>query len=223
MGQEGPLVRNILRRIVSPLLAATLGWSVSAATPAVKAASAQAVARPRACACDPARPETMESRECSLCREAEKQPVQAPVFFLHDNNPRKPNRRLALPRTHTSGMHSLADLSPARRTEFWKATMEKARSLWGDQWGLAMNGDGVRTQCHAHVHIGKLLERTARDDLLLNAEGSPAPGSRPQIVKGPAKIPAPRKGEALWIHPHGKKLHVHIEDRSLATEFVLLR
>ncbi len=216
-------MRSILRRIILLHLVATVGWSANPVAPAGEAPNAQAGAHGRACVCDPARPETMEARECSLCREAEKQPVQAPLFFLKDNNPRKPNRWLALPRTHTSGMHRLADLSPAQRTEFWKATMEKARSLWGDQWGLAINGDGVRTQCHAHVHIGKLLERTANDDLLLNAEGSPSPGSRPKIVKGPAKIPPPRKGEALWIHPHGKKLHVHIEDRSLATEFVLLR
>ena len=35
----------------------------------------------RDCACDAAKPETMEARECGLCREAEKQTGDAQVFF----------------------------------------------------------------------------------------------------------------------------------------------
>jgi hypothetical protein len=165
----------------------------------------------------------MEARQCSLCREAEKQPPGGLLFFLKDNNPRKPNRWLVLPRAHAPGMHDVADLKPKQRAEFWRATVEKARAMWGDEWGLAVNGDGVRTQCHGHVHIGKLLERAAKEDVLLNAEGAVVPGNAPKVVNGAAKIPTPEAGEAMWIHPHGEKLHVHLEDRGRATEFVLMR
>ena len=64
------------------------------------------------CSCDPARPETLEARQCGLCREAEKQPAGIKVFFLKDANPTKPNRLLILPRKHYPGPHSLAEMSP---------------------------------------------------------------------------------------------------------------
>ena len=47
----------------------------------------------RTCQCDVARPETMDARECSLCKEAEKQPGYVSYFALRDTNPTKPNRR----------------------------------------------------------------------------------------------------------------------------------
>src|SRR5262245_53595404 len=100
----------------------------------------------------------MQSRECSLCKEAEKQPGATENFFLKDVNPRKVNRMLALPKEHGRLQHSLAAMTPAARVKLWKAAIEKARSLWGEKWGLAMNGDEVRTQCHAHIHIGRLIE-----------------------------------------------------------------
>src|SRR5688500_8858183 len=71
------------------------------------------------CACDPARKETLEARECSLCSEAEKQSSETEVFFLRDINPRKPNRWLALPRAHHSGFHALRQLAAAERTQPW--------------------------------------------------------------------------------------------------------
>lgn len=204
-------------------LTAAVGGKTQPPAPPLTAAAPQAVAGSRACACDVTRPETMEARECSLCRAAEKQPANLLIFFLKDNNPRKPNRWLALPRTHSVGLHDIAVLPGKQRAEFWKAAIEKARSLWGDQWGLAINGAGVRTQCHAHVHIGKLAERAAAEDILLDAQGAAVPGSKPMAVKNAGRIPAPRMGQAMWIHPLGKKLHVHVEDRALPTEFVLMR
>ncbi len=161
----------------------------------------------RSCDCDPARPETLAARECGLCREAEKQPPDATVFFLKDINPRKPNRWLALPRSHSKGGHSLAELSAAQRAEFWSATIAKARELWGDQWGLAVNGDESRTQCHAHVHIGKLLDGIETSHFV--------------VVAGPAQIPVVKDGGGYWIHPDGDKLHVHTGET--ITETVLLR
>ncbi len=159
------------------------------------------------CSCDPAKPETLQSRDCSLCKEAEKQPAGTAVFFLKDVNPRKPNRMLALPRPHGPAGHSLAALSPGERTALWTAAIEKARSLWGGQWGLALNGDEVRTQCHAHIHIGRLIE-----DLET---------ARVIVVDTPAQIPVPQDGAGMWVHPAGGKLHVHFGEQ--ITETVLLR
>jgi diadenosine tetraphosphate (Ap4A) HIT family hydrolase len=158
----------------------------------------------RNCACDVAKPETMGTKECGLCREAEKQPADAAVFFLKDINPLKPNRWLALPRAHT---HALSDLPPDARLALWNAAIEKARSLWGDQWGLAVNGVERRTQCHAHIHIGKLLDNAETPNFV--------------VVDGPADIPIPTDGTGFWVHPVGGKLHVHSGEQ--ATEFVLMR
>jgi len=161
----------------------------------------------RGCQCDVSKPETMEARECALCREAEKQSVDTAFFFLKDINPRKPNRWLALPRFHLKGGHELADMTPAQRTAFWTAAIAKATELWGDKWGLAVNGPESRTQCHAHIHIGKLLEGIETSNFV--------------VVEGPAQIPAPAEGAGLWVHPDGSKLHVHLGE--VITETVLLR
>ena len=159
------------------------------------------------CACDVTRPETLEARECALCREAEQQPAEPTIFFLKDANPRKPNRLLALPRFHGKGHDALADMTPQQRLLLWSAAIEKAKSRWGDEWGLAVNGEMARTQCHAHIHIGKLLQgiETARF----------------VEVDGPAEIPVPEGGTGLWVHPQGSKLHVHLSEQ--ITETVLLR
>jgi hypothetical protein len=160
------------------------------------------------CACDIANPETMTARECGLCKEAEKQPADGQVFFLKDTNPRKPNRWLALPRIHGKGGDSFLDMTTAQRTALWSAAIDKAKELWGDQWGLAYNGDQSRTQCHAHVHIGKLLQGIETDNFV--------------VVSGPAQIPAPKDGTGLWVHPsEGGKLHVHLNEQICET--VLLR
>src|SRR5262245_51011241 len=116
------------------------------------------------CACDAANPETLAARECGLCKEAEGQPAGAPIFFLKDINPRKPNRMLALPRMHSKAGHPFADMSADQRTQFWTAAIGKAKELWGENWGLAYNGDQARTQCHAHIHIGKLLQGIETDN-----------------------------------------------------------
>jgi diadenosine tetraphosphate (Ap4A) HIT family hydrolase len=159
------------------------------------------------CACDPARPETMAPRQCGLCREAEEHPAGPAFFFLKDNNPRKPNRWLILPRAHHDGPGPLAKLSPAERTQMWRLAIERARQLWGDGWGVAYNGDRVRTQCHMHLHIGRLLRGIETDRFV--------------VVSGPDRIPVPDDGTGLWIHPAGNKLHVHLGEHT--TETVLFR
>lgn len=159
------------------------------------------------CACDVTKPETLEARECSLCKEAEAQPAGPPVFFLKDSSPRKPQRWLALPRPHGEGREPLASRSAKDRTLLWTAAIEKGKSLWGDDWGLAINGSTTRTQCHTHIHIGKLLKGVETGRFV--------------VVDGPAKIPAPEDDSGLWVHPAGRKLHVHIGEQ--ITETVLLR
>jgi CDP-diacylglycerol pyrophosphatase len=160
------------------------------------------------CACDAYQPETLKERQCSLCAEAEKQPPGQAVFFLKDANPRKPNRTLALPRTHTAGLNRMADLPLETQATLWTAAIAKAAELFpqGD-WGIAFNGDHVRTQCHIHVHIGHLLPGVETSNFI--------------VVDGPAAIPPPDEN-GYWIHPsEGGKLHVHRGEQ--ITETVLLR
>ena len=160
------------------------------------------------CTCDPARPESFAVRQCSLCKEAEAHPPDASVFFLKDINPRKPNRMLALPRSHATKNHTISSLPPDVRTALWKAAIEKARSLHGSNWGLAINGDEVRTQCHTHIHIGRLIDGVETEWFV--------------VVDGPEQIPAPPDGTGLWVHETaGGKLHVHTGEQ--ITESVLLR
>lgn len=157
------------------------------------------------CECDPSAPAMAEKRNCSLCGEAEK--AAGDVFFLKDISPRKPNRWLALPRKHGAGLHPLHDMTHAERTALWKAAIGKAKELWGNDWGVAYNGPKVRTQCHAHVHIGRLLRGVERDVNVIT-------------VSRAEEIPAP-KDEGVWIHPVGARIHVHLHEQT--TETALLR
>jgi diadenosine tetraphosphate (Ap4A) HIT family hydrolase len=170
-------------------------------------AAAMAVNAATECACTPTEPESMKARQCSLCREAEARPESDTVFFLKDINPRKPNRWLALPRRHGSGLHHLHDLSKADRTALWKAAIDRSKQTWGDAWGVAYNGEKVRTQCHTHVHIGRMMPHVENSKFI--------------VVRRIEDIPAP-PGEGLWIHgvPDGR-MHVHTGEQT--TETVLMR
>jgi hypothetical protein len=93
------------------------------------------VADVRQCACDPGKPETMSSRECSLCSEAEKQTGAAEIFFLKDVNPRKPNRWLALPaRTPPVGITCTTSRSLFKRSYGGKPS-PRLRNFGGRQTG----------------------------------------------------------------------------------------
>jgi len=155
----------------------------------------------RNCGCDTSRPESLEARECGLCREAEKQPAGIGIFFLKDINPRKANRWLALPRAHK---HNLLEMTREERTALWEAAIAKGKELWGDGWGLAFNGNLVRTQCHAHLHIGKFLPAVENDRNL-------------RVVKLAADIPAPEDDSGMWVHPVDGKLHVHLGEQICET------
>jgi diadenosine tetraphosphate (Ap4A) HIT family hydrolase len=149
----------------------------------------------RSCQCDPERPETMEARECSLCKEAEKQPADVQFFAVRDTNPNKPNRWVMLPRFHGSHPQQLLEMTPEQRTAYWTAAIAKAREVWGDNWGVALNSTEKRTQCHIHLHIGKLLPDMENDRFV--------------TVDKPSEIPLPRDGDGVWIHPVGNRLHAH--------------
>jgi CDP-diacylglycerol pyrophosphatase len=161
----------------------------------------------RSCACDAARPETMESRECALCRAADEQPAGTAYFAIRDANPTKPNRWLALPRYHGRNPQDLDGMTPEQRTDYWTFAIAKGREIWGEKWGLAINSLERRSQCHMHIHIGKLSEGVEDDRMV--------------IVDGPADIPLPREGDGMWVHPVGGKLHVHFGDDS--PELLLMR
>ena len=154
----------------------------------------------RNCQCDATRPETLEARECSLCKEAEKHPAEIQYFALRDANPNKPNRWLLLPRFHGNQPQQLQEMTPEQRASYWTAAIEKARELWSDTWGIALNSTEKRTQCHIHLHIGKLLPDMENDRFV--------------AVDGPAQIPVPPEGQGQWIHPVGGKLHVHTDEPS---------
>jgi diadenosine tetraphosphate (Ap4A) HIT family hydrolase len=156
------------------------------------------------CACDHTRPETLEARPCSLCREAEKQPADTHIFFLRDVNPSKPNRWLALPRTHARSFDRL----PAElRSELLRAAMDKAKALFGDGWAIAYNAPEVQTQCHVHLHLGKWMPAVENSQFV--------------SVQRIEEVPVPPKGEGFWVHPAGNALHVHTGDQ--ITETVLVR
>jgi len=149
----------------------------------------------RTCQCDVAQPATLEARECALCREAEKQPAGVEYFFLRDTSPNKPNRWLALPRFHGNHPQQLTEMTPEQRAGYWHAAIAKAHEVWGDDWGIALNSTEKRSQCHIHVHIGKLLPNAENDNFV--------------VVDTPEQIPLPRDGQGVWVHPVGGRLHVH--------------
>ncbi|MGI8743553.1 MAG: HIT family protein [Bryobacteraceae bacterium] len=156
------------------------------------------------CACDPANPTTLEPRQCSLCREAEKQSAGVKVFILKDVNPTKPGRWLVLPRMHD---RSIGELPPELRAELFAVAIAKAKSLFGDDWAIAYNAPEVQTQCHVHVHVGKLIQGVETDQFITATKIE--------------DIPVPARGEGFWIHPQGNLFHVHTGEQ--ITETVLLR
>jgi diadenosine tetraphosphate (Ap4A) HIT family hydrolase len=155
------------------------------------------------CECDHARPETLTAPQCSLCREAEKQPADVALFFLKDHNPTKPHRWLALPRRHYAEISAM----PAdERAAFWRATIAKAQQIYPDKWGIAVNGPRLVTQCHPHAHISLFITAVETGD--------------GKTISGVEDIPAPADS-GIWFHPVPGGYHVHTGEQ--ITETVLLR
>ena len=157
------------------------------------------------CPCDHAQPDSMDARVCGLCRTAEEQDTE--FYFLKDINPHKPNRYLALPKSHERGIQGPASLGQGERARYWQAAIDKAQELFPEKWGLAVNGHFFRTQCHAHIHIGPLAQ-------LVEHEGG-------ELFDGPAAFPNVALRQGIWLHPVDGRYCVHV-DRDLA-EVVLVR
>jgi hypothetical protein len=166
----------------------------------------------RNCNCDLTSPAISETRACSLCLEAEKHPTTERIFLTRDNDPTKPNRWLAIPRATYDGPNPLAQMSAEERLLLWTTAINKAKEVWGpNAWAIAMNGDIARRQCHAHVHIGKLLDEKKSAEI--EQAGF--------YLDSPAGLPAISDGTGLWFHPVGNQLHVHLGDQT--NETVLIR
>ncbi len=157
------------------------------------------------CNCDPKKPETMKARECSLCAEAEKQPAGVELFLLKDINPRKPNRWLVLPREHYGAAHDLHAMPKAQRDGLWRFAIQVAKEKFGDDWGLAYNGPKVRTQCHMHLHVGRLIRA--------------AENSKFRVVRRLEEFPAP-EDSGIWVHPVRGGFHVHTGEQIMETALV---
>ena len=136
--------------------------------------------------------ETVCHRLSSLQRQGAR---GVPFFFVRDVNPNKPNRLLALPRVHGNRPQQLSDMTAEQRSAYWTAAIAKARESWGEDWGIALNSTEKRTQCHLHLHIGKLLPGMEDDKFV--------------AVDGPASLPVPNDGEGIWVHPVSAGLHAH--------------
>jgi len=98
-------------------------------------------------------------------------------------------------------------MTRAEQVAVLKAAMEKGRELFGEEWGIAYNSWRVRTQCHAHVHIGKLLRGLA-------------PGKYVDVARI-EDIPLPEDDGGFWVHAMNGKLRVHYGED--ITETTLLR
>ena len=92
----------------------------------------------------------------------------------------------------------MSALTDAQRTELWSTAIAKAKELWGDQWAVAYNAEKLHTQCHVHVHIGKLLDGVEWGEF--------------KVIDSPDQIPQPG-ADGLWIHPVNGKLHVHLGEQ----------
>ncbi len=157
------------------------------------------------CACDPKNPESMKARQCSLCNEAEKRPAGEEFFVLKDINPRKPGRWLVLPVAHGSAQHHFRDLPKAQRDKLWREAIRVAREKFGDEWGLAYNGERARTQCHLHLHVGRFIKAAETSSGIL--------------IRRIEDIPAPVEG-GIWVHPVEGGYHVHLGDQITETALV---
>ena len=157
------------------------------------------------CPCDHADEASLDASVCSLCRTAEEQ--NDGVYFLKDINPAKPNRYLALPKAHGSGLQAISDMDPDDRAALWSAAIQRAEELFGERWGLANNSHFFRTQCHAHIHMGPLSPEVKDESGALYDE--------------PGNFPAVDASQGIWVHPKDGRYCVHL-DRDLA-EVVLIR
>ena len=63
-------------------------------------------------------------------------------------------------------------------------------------WGIALNSTERRTQCHLHLHIGKLLPDPPEENFIV-------------VDDGRSKSPSPKTATASGSIRPGAHLHVH--------------
>ena len=76
-------------------------------------------------------------------------------------------------------------MTPEQRTAYWSAAIEKAREAWpNDPWGIALNSTERRSQCHMHLHIGKLLPNLADEHFIVSIGPPIFPSRTMAMVSG---------------------------------------
>ena len=96
-------------------------------------------------------------------------------------------------------------MSKAERVRFWKFTIEEARKRFGDEWAAAYNGWRVRTQCHTHIHIGRLIQAAKIEKFT--------------FVRRVEDIPAPEES-GIWVYPVKGGFRVHTGEQITETALV---
>ena len=86
-----------------------------------------------------------------------------------------------------------------------KAIAEAKKHFDDDEWGVAYNGDKVRTQCHLHLHVGRFIPA--------------AESSKFKLVRRIEDIPVPAEGGVL-IHPVKGGYHVLTGEEIMETALV---
>ncbi len=97
------------------------------------------------------------------------------------------------------------EMGKAEQVRFWKFAVAEAHKRFGDEWGIAYNGWKVRTQCHMHVHIGRLIKA--------------AKVAKFQFVKRVQDFPAPEES-GVWIYPVPGGFRVHTGEQITETALV---
>jgi hypothetical protein len=96
-------------------------------------------------------------------------------------------------------------MDKAARVRFWKFAIAEAKKRFGDEWAAAYNGWRVRTQCHGHIHIGKLIQAAKIEKF--------------QLVKRVEDFPAP-EDSGVWVYPVPGGYRVHTGEQITETALV---
>jgi hypothetical protein len=110
-----------------------------------------------------------------------------------------------LPKAHAPGGHHLHEMPKEVRTQFWTFAIEQARLKFGEEWAAAYNGPSVRTQCHGHLHIGRLIQAAKISNF--------------KVVKRIEDFPAP-SDSGVWIYPVPGGFRVHTGEQITETALV---
>lgn len=140
--------------------------------------------------------------ECSLCNEAVRRRPEhgSSTIVIKDRNVCK-GRWLALPQEHRGPcIQTLPTVSPQARRDLGRTAIAKALAEFGPGFGLAINPSAERSQCHLHVHIGRLRPNVACSAVMAS-------------VSSPDEVFAAATDQGVWVHAAGGGYHVHTSER----------